>query len=120
MDLMQKQGLFVVNLAKLILFADSKKYVLTFGEAYRPPELAKLYAEDGRGVVNSLHTLRLAVDFNLFINGIYHTRSESFKPLGTYWKTLHELNRWGGDFKDSKGRPKPDGNHFSMEHNGVK
>lgn len=120
MDLSEKQALFALNIAKLIIYADSIGHKLTFGEAWRTPEMVAIYAADGRGTARSLHPLRLAIDFNLFINGIYHQNSQSYQKLGEYWKKLHELNRWGGDFKDSKGRPKPDGNHFSMEHNGAK
>jgi hypothetical protein len=54
------------------------------------------------------------VDFNLFVAGVYMTNSGAYKPIGEYWKSLNPLNRWGGDFT------KPDGNHFSMEHEGVK
>ncbi|HGV6771546.1 TPA: M15 family metallopeptidase, partial [Escherichia coli] len=61
---------------------------------------------------NSLHTLRLAVDFNLFINGEYQTDTDAYRPLGEYWESIG--GTWGGRFS------RADGNHFSLEHNGVK
>ena len=112
MKLSDKQAMFTVMIAKLILWADTQGYKLTFGEAYRTQEQAELNAKSGRGIRNSLHTQRLAVDFNLFIDGQYKTGSESYKPLGEYWESLG--GSWGGRFN------RPDGNHFSLEHNGIR
>lgn len=112
MTLSEKQSLFTVMIAQLILWANEHGYRLTFGEAYRTPEQAKLNAKSGKGISNSLHTQRLAVDFNLFINGQYKTDTPSYLPLGEYWESIG--GTWGGRFS------KPDGNHFSLEHNGVK
>lgn len=121
MTLGEKQRLFTFNIAKLITWAYLNDYELSFSEAYRTPQQAALNATSGKGISNSLHTKRLAIDLNLFVDSslegdedIYATDSESHRPLGEYWKSLHPLNRWGGDFS------KPDGNHYSMEHEGVK
>lgn len=112
MTLGQKQQIFTANVGRLILWAVSNGYRLTLGEAYRTPEQAALNAKAGRGIAGSVHTLRLAVDLNLFIDGKYITDSEGHRPLGEYWKSLHVDNRWGGDFR------RPDGNHYSMTHQG--
>ena len=108
MKLSEKQAIFALHVAKLILWAEAQGYKLTFGEAYRPQEMADIYYQRGIGSKNSLHTKRLAVDFNLFCQGRYMTDSESYARLGVAWKALHENNRWGGDFKNR------DGNHFEM------
>lgn len=113
MTLSQKQQHFTVMVGKLIAWAESRGYGLTFGEAYRSPEQAKANAQKGSGIANSLHCSRLAVDFNLFINGVYQERTEAYLPLGEYWESLG--GAWGGRFKT-----RPDGNHFSLEHNGVR
>ncbi|MEX0518298.1 M15 family metallopeptidase [Raoultella planticola] len=113
MTLSEKQQLFTRLIAQLILWADEKGYRLTFGEAYRTPEQAALNAKKGSGISNSLHTKRLAVDLNLFINGQYQTDSTAYLPLGEYWESLG--GSWGGRFKS-----RPDGNHFSLEHEGVR
>jgi hypothetical protein len=110
--LREKQSRFTLMIGALIVWAFDHGYELTFGEAHRPQELADLYATKGKGISNSLHILRLAVDFNLFINGRWQTTTEAFRPLGQKWKELG--GTWGGDFK------KPDGNHFSLEHEGVR
>ncbi|HFD1476932.1 M15 family metallopeptidase [Escherichia coli] len=112
MKLSEKQQLFAVMIADLIHWAQEHGYRLTFGEAYRTPEQAALNAKSGKGIRNSLHTLRLAVDFNLFINGEYQSDTDAYRPLGEYWESIG--GTWGGRFS------RADGNHFSLEHNGVK
>lgn len=113
MTLLEKQQLFTVMVANLIHWADEHCYRLTFGEVQRTPECAALNAKKGTGIANSLHTQRLAVDLNLFVNGKYMTDTKDYLPLGEYWETLG--GTWGGRFKS-----RPDGNHFSLEHNGVR
>lgn len=112
MTLGQQQRIFTKNVATLILWAYQKGYELSFGEAHRTPEMVAIYVKRGTGSAGSVHAVRLAVDFNLFINGVYQQNSEPYAPLGEVWKKLHPLNRWGGDFK------RADGNHFSMEYQG--
>jgi hypothetical protein len=100
MTLRQKQSKFVVMVAQLIIFADSLGYELTFGDAY---------AHDGH-MKHSLHYSRLAVDLNLFQEGIFLTTTEAHQPLGEYWESLG--GSWGGRFND--------GNHYSLAHGGRK
>lgn len=113
MTLSQKQQKFAQMVALLIQQAKSLGYEVTLGEAYRPPEVAQIYARDGRGIANSLHTSRLAIDLNLFLDGKYLTQTEDYLPLGEWWET--QGGAWGGRFQT-----RPDGNHFSLEHNGVR
>lgn len=108
----EKQRDFTLMVATLITWAYENDYELTFGEAYRTPEQAALNAAKGIGIANSLHTLRLAVDLNAFKGGIYLTDSADYLPLGEKWESLG--GSWGGRFS------KPDGNHFSLEHEGVR
>lgn len=115
MTLGEKQRLFTHMVGKLILWAYDHGYELTFGDAYRSPEQAAKNAASGSGIARSLHTQRLAVDLNLFIAGVYQTKSEAYKPLGDYWKSLTPGCCWGGDFIN-----RPDGNHFSITDNGIK
>jgi hypothetical protein len=110
-----KQTTFTVLVARLITDLTRKGYLVTFGESYRPPETAKLYEDQGRGIQNSLHTKRLAIDLNLFLNGEYLTRTDEYKVAGELWEgySIGDVRcSWGGRFQD--------GNHFSIEHNGVK
>ncbi len=111
----QKQRRFLPLVAKLIDFAYAQGYELTEGEGYRTPEQAALNAQHGSGIANSLHTLRLAIDLQLFKDGIYLTDSTAYKTLGEYWKTLDPDASWGGDFHS-----RPDGNHFSLSWGGIR
>ena len=116
-SLSQKQREFTRRVAHLIDFAYSRGYELTFGEALRTDAQAKLNAANGSGISNSLHRLKLAVDLNLFIDGVYQTKSEAYKVLGEFWENLSTPDAqctWGGRFR------KPDGNHFSITHNGIR
>lgn len=110
MTLREKQSLFAMLVARLIQYATACGYAVTFGEAYRSPEEAARLAKLGKGIKNSLHTTRLAVDLNLFKDGVYLSSTESHRPLGEWWEQQHELCRWGGRFGD--------GNHYSMTHGG--
>jgi hypothetical protein len=115
MTLGEKQRLFTKLVAQFITWAYSMGYEFTLGEALRTQAQADLNARTGTGISNSLHLVKLAIDLNLFIGGVWQTDTRAYKPLGEYWKSLHPLCRWGGDFVRL-----PDGNHFSLEHNGVK
>jgi hypothetical protein len=132
----QKQRRFPMMLAALIQWAYSQGYELTFGEAYRSDEQAEINAlgetlrsrladlvalqfpdlaskirnNTGSGIRTSLHGERLAVDLNLFIDGVYQTQTEAYRPLGEKWESLG--GTWGGRFGD--------GNHFSIAHDGRK
>lgn len=112
MTLSEKQRRFTWLLAKFILWSYEQGYSFTLGEAYRTIEQAELNAKKGTGIKNSLHTIRLAIDLNLFIDGKYQTDTKAYEPLGTYWESLHPDCSWGGRFGD--------GNHFSFRHNGVR
>jgi hypothetical protein len=139
MTLGDKQKLFVRCFAQWLPWALSKGYEFSFGEAKRSDEQAEINAigAAGRETVASLvqrlfpglaaairnngkangirrtaHGNQLALDLNAFKNGVYLAQTEEWRELGEYWETLHPLCRWGGRFND--------GNHISIEHDGVK
>ena len=95
--------------AALILYAKTIGVALTFGEAYRTQYQQDEYVRiSGSKVKRSQHQDRLAVDFNIFINGewIREPDSQDVDPLvksrliklGEYWESLDKKNRWGGRF----------------------
>ena len=99
-------------LPRLIDYAHQQGYALRGGELWRPPEQAALNAKTGKGIANSLHIDKLAIDLNLFRHGKFLARSEDHKPLGEFWESLHALCCWGGRWGD--------GNHYSITHGGRK
>lgn len=111
MKLGDKQRLFTSMVAQLIAFAYANGYELTFGDAFRDPRLHGATGEKkGYGSANSCHKLRLAVDFNLFRDGKYLQGTEQYKELGEFWESIG--GSWGGRFND--------GNHFALEHDGMR
>lgn len=112
----EAQRIFCRCLVKLMSWAlEQPGYELRLGEAARSKEEAERLAKTGAGIANSVHRERLAIDLMLDIHGIYQKETEGYRPMGEYWKTLHPLARWGGDFHS-----RPDGDHFSFEWGGVK
>lgn len=99
MKLSDAQQAFTLNIAKLIIWSYEQGFELTFGESYNSAKIGHMK--------NSNHYIRLAQDLNLFKSDEYQTESFDYQRLGNYWKSLHPLNRWGGDFESK------DGNHFS-------
>jgi len=110
MSLNKEQSAFLQDAARLILALPKLGYDVTGGELYRTPEQAALYAKAGKGIADSNHTRRLAIDLNLFRDGKYLTASEDYAQAGHYWKQLSPQNVWGGDFQ------RRDGNHFSRRY----
>lgn len=99
MKLSEKQRRFTMSVGNFLLWAYSQGYELTFGDAYRDAETqARLFKAGKSKTMNSKHRERLAVDFNLFINGKYITDKELYRPLGEYWESIVPGNRWGGRF----------------------
>ena len=112
MSLREKQSRFAGMVARLIIRAGELGYEVTLGEAYRTPEQAAANAAKGTGIAQSLHCDRLAIDLHLFLNGTYLTATEAHRPLGEWWESIG--GSWGGRFS------RPDGNHYSLEHEGRK
>jgi len=108
MRLSIQQQAFAMDIGLLLVWIYTRHpgWSVTFGDSYRPPEMVAIYVKRGIGSRSSLHPKRLAMDLNLFINGVYQKGSLPYAPLGIYWESLDPMNRWGGRFK------RKDGNHF--------
>lgn len=106
-----KQRRFTKMIAELILWAYENGYELTFGDAYRDPRLhGEVGEKRGYGRSRSCHKSRLAVDLNLFKDGVYLATTEDHRPMGEKWESMG--GSWGGHYND--------GNHYSIEHQGRK
>lgn len=111
MNLSDQQQLFALNVSTLIAQIHLRDYRCTLGEAFRTEEQAEIYAKSGKGIEDSLHCKRLAIDLALFSPlGRYLTDSALYEPFGVFWESLHPLNQWGGRWTH-----RPDGNHFEMK-----
>ena len=113
MSLGDLQKSFARDVPRLIDKAYELGYEVTLGDAYRDPRShGKLGEVKAYGHKNSCHKLRLAIDLNLFKDGVYLTTTEDHRELGEWWEAQNELNRWGGRFND--------GNHYSRTYDGMK
>lgn len=92
------QWTFLKHLALLIQEIERQGYTATGGELWRTPEMAEIYAKRGTGIKNSLHISRLAIDLNLFKDGVWCRNGDSYKPFGVYWESLDPKNRYGGNW----------------------
>lgn len=95
--LIDEQIKFAGMLGDLLHWCRENGYAVTIGETWRDP---------ARAAPGSFHPRRLAVDLNLFVDGVYRRDTDAYAALGAYWKSIG--GTWGGDFKS------PDGNHFSL------
>jgi hypothetical protein len=119
MRLVELQIAFTRLVPKLIVHAEGLGFEPVIAEVFRPQLQAAYYAKLGKGIKNSLHCDKLAIDLLLFARAhpgadlIYLDTTESYAILGSYWKSLDSRCRWGGDFAS-----RPDGNHFSLTPDG--
>lgn len=109
--LRQKQSRFVRMVGQLIAQAEAMGYELTLGDGYRDPRaFGEIGTRIAYGHPKSAHKMRLAIDLNLFKDGQFLGGTQDHKPLGEWWES--QGGTWGGRFED--------GNHYSLEHDGVK
>lgn len=106
MSIVGQQFDFLLDVARLINYADAVGVVLTGGELYRTQEQQAVYVSSGRSkTMDSYHLKRLAIDFNFFIAGQLTYDHELITALGAFWESLDGNNRWGGFFKNFKDTP---------------
>ena len=109
MTLREKRCLFTQLLCQHILWIIEQGYEVSLDEG-----LDRITPKDPTSdhMKGSLHNVGLAQDMNLYKNGVWLQRTEDHTFSGEHWESLNPLCRWGGRFKD--------GNHYSLEHEGVK
>jgi hypothetical protein len=115
MTLRQEQSLFAKDIIKLLTWATSQGYDVTFGEAQRSVEQQALYVKYGRSkTMNSYHIKRLAFDLFFFSSsGKLLSSKEEMQPIGDYWESLSPMNSWGGNWNSFKDVP-----HFERRYLG--
>lgn len=103
MTLGKKQEKFSIMLMDLLTYIHQEGYRVRMGHVFRCENCKT-------GKKNSLHKLKLAADINLFKDGVYLAKTEDHIKFGEFWESLG--GSWGGRFND--------GNHYSLEHNGMR
>jgi hypothetical protein len=93
--LRDKQTEFARAVPRLIDAAFVLGYEVTLGDAFRDARCAY-------GSASSKHKRRLAIDLNLFKDGVYLTRTKDHKELGRFWESIGGIH--GGRWND--------GNHY--------
>ena len=115
-DLLSRRLLFTSLVPSLVGHARALGYGATLGEVVRSQAAADWNAAHGLGISTSLHREGLAVDLNLYakegLDFRYITDGEGHTVLGPFWKALHPLCAWGGDFT------KKDWDHYSVTFQG--
>jgi len=93
--LRDKQTKFARMVPRLIDAAFVLGYEVTLGDCFRD-------ARCSYGSNRSKHKERLAIDLNLFKDGVYLRKTKDHKKLGKFWESLGGV--WGGRWND--------GNHY--------
>ena len=94
-SLREKQTAFARAVPRLIDAAFVLGYEVTLGDCFRDSRCAY-------GSQSSKHKRRMAIDLNLFKDGVYLTKTEDHLALGHFWESIG--GTWGGRFND--------GNHY--------
>lgn len=110
--LSKKRCRFSLMFAQLIIYANELGYEAAIDQVKRSELEASNNAANGSGIRNSNHIHGLAGDLLLYRDGSYLRATADHMQLGQFWESLSEDARWGGRFGD--------GNHYSLEHNGIK
>lgn len=106
----QAQRRFAKMVAELILYIYSQGYEVTLGDAFRDPRSHGAQGVAGPyGRAYSAHKNKLAVDLNLFKNGVYLPETSAHQQFGEWWES--KGGTWGGRFHD--------GNHYSLTFRGI-
>jgi hypothetical protein len=105
--LIDRQSKLLLSVCKLIAYSTSLGYQVTGGELERTAEQAALYVKQGKGILNSPHCQRLAIDLNFYVDGMLKADRKSLELVGKFWESLG--GTWGGRFTKYD-----DSRHFEM------
>lgn len=101
MTLIEQQKKFSQLTGLVINWAFSHGYELVCKELERPQMIQDFYFKTGKSKTKtSYHTKRLALDVELWENGVRLTETPQYGLLGQYWESLHPDCVWGGRFGD--------------------
>jgi peptidoglycan L-alanyl-D-glutamate endopeptidase CwlK len=110
MSMSDEQWAFLQDVAALVALAAERGWNLTGGELWRTDDQQRLYIEQGKSWTSrSRHQDRLAIDLNLFLDGVYQQSTEAYRDLGRAWEALSPHNVWAVRLRSGR---LTDGNHF--------
>jgi len=120
MSLSDEQAAFFNDLCQLRQYAESLGFKVTLGEVKRTVEQQRLYVSSGRSkTMNSRHLDGLAADLHfmkvippsskeVYVNGLPGSSALiELEPIGKFWESLGDKNRWGGNFDKDWSRIDP-------------
>ena len=99
MSLRQKQSYFAKMVGDLIIHIYECGYEVTLGDAWAKTGHKK----------NSNHYIRLAIDLNLFKDGVFLASGAEHNQFHDFWDSMGGAERIEEDL-----------NHYSLEHNGSR
>ena len=109
MRLGEAQELFGRLFGELLVYIHLKGYQVRLGDLWGRETDRNLNGSRTHKV-GSQHFKRLAVDINLFKDGVFMSKTEHHKIFGEFWESLHPNCRWGGRYMD--------GNHYEVMERG--
>lgn len=102
MSLGKDQETFSRLITKHLQWLFDNGYEVRLGDCYRDPRVHGEYGEKvGYGAAKSQHKKKLALDINLFKDGIYLTTSDGHKESAIHWESLNKHCRSGIRYSDS-------------------
>jgi len=102
MSLVDKQDKFAGMVSLLVEYMRFKGYQVTYGDAYRDDRVTY-------GHPRSTHRSRLAVDLNLFKDGVYLADGDDHNHFHDLWDLIGGAERIDKDL-----------NHYSLSHGGLR
>lgn len=103
---MKEQFAFLQDVMKLLAYAISLGFTITFGEALRTPEQQAIYVKSGRShTMDSFHLKKRAIDLNFFLAGRLCYDKAKLQAVGDFWESLNPKNSWGGNWNSFKDLP---------------
>lgn len=121
-SLREKQTLFAVLKAQLVLWIREQGWAVAEGEGYVALTDGKDGDHDGPHKAGGAHYMKLGQDLDLFVGGTWTGDvyvggdyvstggHPAWRAIGERWESMHPLCRWGGRFEDD--------NHISIAHAG--
>jgi len=104
------QEVFTYNLSKLIQHAIISGFTARLKEVERTVYQHQQYILLGVSTtLDSLHIRSLAADIYFLKNDKLILDRSKLEKIGEFWESLHEKNRWGGNFISFTDTP-----HFEM------